>query len=90
VPYYRKKDEYVISHLPHPTQAHLKWAFSLLPFSHKVGHSIKKPNCRLMSAIASSAIIYYVKNVRYTTSIQQLYNNLSHEGGSHILGPTLM
>jgi hypothetical protein len=58
VPYYRKKDEYVISHLLHPTQAHLKWAFSLLSFSHKVGHSIKKPNCRLTSAIASSAIIH--------------------------------
>jgi hypothetical protein len=30
------------------------------------------------------------ENVRFTTSIQQLYNNPSHEGGSHILGPTLM
>jgi hypothetical protein len=32
----------------------------------------------------------HVENVRFTTSIQQLYNNPSHEGGSHILGPTLM
>jgi hypothetical protein len=30
------------------------------------------------------------ENVRFTTSIQQLYNNPSYEGGSHILGPTLM
>jgi hypothetical protein len=30
------------------------------------------------------------ENVRFTTPIQQLYNNPSHEGGSHILGPTLM
>jgi hypothetical protein len=31
-----------------------------------------------------------MENVRFTTPIQQLYNNPSHEGGSHILGPTLM
>jgi hypothetical protein len=31
-----------------------------------------------------------LKNVRFTTPIQQLYNNPSHEGGSHILRPTLM
>jgi hypothetical protein len=30
------------------------------------------------------------KNVRFTIPIQQLYNNPSYEGGSHILGPTLM
>jgi hypothetical protein len=30
------------------------------------------------------------ENVRFITLIQQLYNNLSHKGGSHILGPTLM
>jgi hypothetical protein len=33
------------------------------------------------------------ENVRFTTPIQQPYNNPSHEGdegGSHILGPTLM
>jgi len=30
------------------------------------------------------------ENVRFTTSIQQLYNNPSHEGESHILGPILM
>jgi hypothetical protein len=30
------------------------------------------------------------KNVRFTILIQQLYNNPSHEGGSHILGPTLI
>jgi len=30
------------------------------------------------------------KNVRFTTSIQQLHNNPSYEGGSHTLGPTLM
>jgi hypothetical protein len=33
---------------------------------------------------------WFEENVRFTTPIQQLYNNLSHEGGSHILGPTLM
>jgi len=27
-----------------------------------------------------------MENVRFTTPIQQLYNNPSHEGGSHILG----
>jgi hypothetical protein len=32
----------------------------------------------------------FTKNVRSTTPIQQLYNNPSHEGGSYILGPTLM
>jgi hypothetical protein len=30
------------------------------------------------------------ENVRFTTPIQQLYNNPSHEDGSHILGSTLM
>jgi len=30
------------------------------------------------------------ENVRFTTQIQQMYNNPSHEGGSHILGLTLM
>jgi len=30
------------------------------------------------------------KNVRFTTPIQQLYNNPSHESGSHILKSTLM
>jgi len=30
------------------------------------------------------------ENVKFTTPIQQLYNNPSYEGGSHILGPTLM
>jgi len=30
------------------------------------------------------------ENVRFTTPIKQLYNNPSHEGGSYILGPTLM
>jgi hypothetical protein len=30
------------------------------------------------------------KNVRFTTPIQQPYNNPSHEGGSHILGSTLI
>jgi pterin-4a-carbinolamine dehydratase len=35
-------------------------------------------------------IYMYKENVRFTTPIQQLYNNLSHEGGAHILGPTLM
>jgi hypothetical protein len=33
---------------------------------------------------------YKMKNVKFTAPIQQLYNNPSHEGGSHILGPTLM
>jgi hypothetical protein len=36
------------------------------------------------------SIYIYMENVRFTTPIQQLYNNLSHKGGSHILGPTLM
>jgi hypothetical protein len=31
-----------------------------------------------------------MENVRFTTPIQQLYNNPSYEGRSHILGPTLM
>jgi hypothetical protein len=31
-----------------------------------------------------------LENVRFTTPIQQLYNNSSHEGGPHTLGPTLM
>jgi len=30
------------------------------------------------------------ENVRFTTPIQQPYNNPSHEGESHILGPTIM
>jgi hypothetical protein len=30
------------------------------------------------------------KNVRFTTPIQQLYNNPSHKSGSHILEPTLI
>jgi hypothetical protein len=34
--------------------------------------------------------IYIKENVRFTTPIQQLYNNPSHEGESHILGSTLM
>jgi hypothetical protein len=34
--------------------------------------------------------VYIKENVRFTTPIQQLYNNPSHEGESHILGPTLM
>jgi len=34
--------------------------------------------------------IYIKENIRFTTPIQQLYNNLSHEGGFHILGLTLM
>jgi hypothetical protein len=32
----------------------------------------------------------FKENVRFTTPIQQLYNNSSHEGGFYILGPTLM
>jgi len=31
-----------------------------------------------------------LENCRFTTPIQQLYNNPSHEGGAYILGPTLM
>jgi hypothetical protein len=30
-----------------------------------------------------------IENFRFTTPIQQLHNNLSHEGESHTLGPTL-
>jgi hypothetical protein len=30
------------------------------------------------------------KNIRFTTPIQQLHNNPSHESGLHTLGPTLM
>jgi hypothetical protein len=30
------------------------------------------------------------ENDRFTTPIQQLYNNPSHEGESHVLGLTLM
>jgi hypothetical protein len=39
---------------------------------------------RLWSSVQS------LENVRFTTPIQQLYNNPSHEGGPQILGPTLM
>jgi hypothetical protein len=34
--------------------------------------------------------IIRMKNVRFTTPIQQLHNNLSHEGESHTLGSTLI
>jgi len=34
--------------------------------------------------------INYKENVRFTTPIQQLHNNPSHEDGSHTLRPTLM
>jgi hypothetical protein len=30
------------------------------------------------------------ENIKFTTPIQQPYNNPSHEGGPHTLGPTLM
>jgi hypothetical protein len=30
------------------------------------------------------------ENVRFTTPIQQLYNNPLHEGGPQYVGPTLM
>jgi hypothetical protein len=33
---------------------------------------------------------YLLENVIFTTPIQQLYNNPSHESGSHTLGPTLI
>jgi hypothetical protein len=39
---------------------------------------------------STNKILYQMKNVRFTTLIQQLYNNSSHEGGSHILGSTFM
>jgi hypothetical protein len=38
----------------------------------------------------SLSLLLSRKNVRFTTPIQQLYNNPSHEDESHILGPTLM
>jgi hypothetical protein len=34
--------------------------------------------------------VYKKENVRFTTPMQQLHNNPSHEGESHTLEPTLM
>jgi hypothetical protein len=44
----------------------------------------KKPSLRLVCLILHVSIYkktIYMKNVRFTTPIQQLYNNPSHEGG---------
>jgi hypothetical protein len=51
---------------------------------------LKKKLLELCKSCAKNIIIIFLENVRFTTSIQQLYNNLSHEGGSYILESTLM
>jgi hypothetical protein len=40
--------------------------------------------------LASSSFCLFVLGKMLDLQHQQLYNNPSHEGGSHILGPTLM
>jgi hypothetical protein len=74
----------------------IMWAtFNLVPFASQDKQNYR--NIKIFKiftfySLSLSLYIYiYIKeNVRFTTPIQQLYNNLSHEGGFHILELTLM
>jgi hypothetical protein len=55
-----------------------------------VHHMYNKGTIFLSHGVNPTHYGAHPENVRFTTPIQQLYNNPSHEGGSHILGPTLM
>jgi hypothetical protein len=47
-------------------------------------------SCTTVAQLSRFSVIFYKENVRFTTPIQQLYNNPSHEGEPHYVGATLM
>jgi hypothetical protein len=71
----------------------------MLDLQHQYNNCIITPHMRVGPSCCTVVVLVlyknqipyiYKENVRFTIPIQQLYNNPSHEGGSHILGSTLM
>jgi hypothetical protein len=64
-----------------PKLVALGFSFSDVGFSY--------PNVAFRAETREEGVLH-MKNIRFTTSIQQLYNNPLYEGESYILGSTLM